>query len=196
MAGVARDRITIDLGGLGPALRAHAQGRQLTVAAAARSALASALQNSARLSTGEHGGELDAAANHAAKLTLRLRRGSADQLVTRARAAGLSYGAYLTTLLDDMPAPAAAPGHDQAVAALGASTEQLAVVSADINELIRLIRRGSAPAAQQFSDRLGTLAGDVRQHLVLASRLVVELQPAARPRQRSGKRPDHWQRAP
>lgn len=196
MAGVPRDRITIDLAGLGPALRAHAQGRQLTVAAAARSALAAALQNSARLSTGDLGGELDPAANHAAKLTLRLRRGAADRLATRARAAGLSYGAYLATLLDDVPAPPLAPGHDLATAALGASTEQLAAVSADINELIRLIRRVGEPATPHFSDRLGTLAGDVRQHLVLASRLVVELQPAAHPRQRSGKRTDHWQRDP
>ena len=194
VAGVSRDRITVDLGGLGPALRAHAQDRQLTVAAAARSVLASALQNSARLSTGELGGEPVQVANQAAKLTLRLRRGAADRLATRARAAGLSYGAYLATLLDGTPAPPLAPGHDLAVKALGVSTEQLAVLSADVNELIRLIRRESVPAARQFSDPLVTLVGDVRQHLVLASRLMVELQPAARLRQRSGKRPDHWQR--
>lgn len=196
MAGVPRDRITIDLAGLGPALRAHAQGRQLTVAATARSALASALQRSACPSTGGFDRELDPAANPTAKLTLRLRRGAANRLAVRARAAGLSYGAYLADLLEGTPAPPVAPGHDRAVAALGVSTEQLAVIAADINELIRRVARESVPAAQQFSDHLGTLARDVRRHLVLASSRMATLQPAARLRQGSGTRPQHWQRGP
>ena len=114
-------------------------------------------------------------------------------MATHARAAGLPYGAYLATLLDGTPAPPLALGHDVAVAALGLSTERLAVLSADVNELIRLLRRERVPVARQFSDPLVTLVGDVRQHLVLASRLMVELQWAAGMRQRSGKRPDRWQ---
>lgn len=196
MAGVPRDRITIDLAGIGPALRAHSQIRQLTVAATARSIVASALQSSVRAPTGGLDRELDLNANQTEKVTLRMRRGAAIRLATRARAAGLSYGAFLTTLLDGTPAPPLAPGHDRAVAALGVSTEQLAVIAADINELIRLIGRQRVPAAGEVSDRVGTLARDVRRHLVLASSLMAALQPTARLRQGSGTRRELRQRAP
>ena len=196
MARTHRKRMTIDLRGLGPALRAHAKARRLTLAAAARSALAAALQDASSGDAGEVDNEQDQAADHSVKLTLRLRRGAANRLATRARAAGLPYGAYLATLLDGTPAPPLAANHEQAVTALGASTERLAIISADINELIRTVGRGGVPAARQLDDRMVSLARDVRQHLVLASRLMAALQPAARPRQRSGRRPDSWRRAP
>ncbi len=190
MAGVPRDRITIDLAEIGPALRARSQARHLTVAATARSVLALALQSSVRAPTGGPDRELGLDANHTEKVTVRMRRGAAIRLATRARVAGLSYGAYLTTLLDGTPATPLAPGHDRAVAALGISTEQLAVIAADINELIRRIGREGVLAAPQFSELLDTLACNVRRHLVLASRLMASLQPIARLRQRSGTRPE------
>ncbi|MEO8925185.1 MAG: hypothetical protein ABI330_20560 [Caldimonas sp.] len=117
-------------------------------------------------------------------------------MATRARAAGLPYGAYLATLLDGTPAPPLAADHAAAVTALGVSTERLAVVSADVNELIRVLGRGGMPASRQFDDRMAGVAGDVRQHLVLASRLITALKPAARLRQQSGRRTDHWLRLP
>jgi hypothetical protein len=82
------------------------------------------------------------------------------------------------------------------VTALGASTERLAVIAADVSELIRAVGRGGVPAARQVDDRIVTLAADVRQHLAVASRLMSDLQPTARPRQRSSRRPDSWRRAP
>ncbi len=196
MAGAHRDRMTIDLRGLGPALRAHAKARRLTLAAAARSALAAALQDALPADASEVDWAQDHAADSSIKLTLRLRRGAANRLATRARAAGLPSGAYLATLLDGTPAPPLAADHEQAVAALGASTERLAVISADVNELIRVVGRSDVPAARQLDDRIVSLAGDVRQHLVLASRLMTALKPAARLRQRSGRRPDSWLRVP
>jgi hypothetical protein len=168
----------------------------LTLAAAARSALAAALHDASSADAGEVDNEQDQAADRSVKLTLRLRRGAANRLAARARAAGLPYGAYLATLLDGTPAPPLAADHEQAVTALGASTERLAVISADVNELIRTVGRGGVPEARQFDDRMVSLAGDVRQHLALASRLMAALQPAARLRQQSGRRPDSWRRAP
>ena len=105
IAGVSRDRIAIDLAGLGPALRAHSQYRQLTVAATARSVLASALQSLVCPLADGLDPDLDLDANHAEKLTLRLRRGAANRRATLDRSAGLSYGAYLTTVLDGMLGP-------------------------------------------------------------------------------------------
>ncbi|MDQ2733762.1 MAG: hypothetical protein M3Y55_01955 [Pseudomonadota bacterium] len=116
-------------------------------------------------------------------------------MATRARAAGLPYGAYLATVLDGMPAPPLAVDHAAAVTALGLSTERLAVISADINELIRMVGR-DLPASRVFDDRMASIAGDVRHHLVLASRLMTALKPAARPMQQSGRRPDHWLHLP
>ncbi len=195
MAGARRERMTIDLRGLGPALRAHAKARRLTLAAAARSALAAALQDASPADASQVDSEQDQAANRSIKLTLRLRRGAANRLATRARAAGLPYGAYLATLLDGTPAPPLAADHEHAVTALGASTERLAVISTDVNELIRMIVRSGVPV-RNIDDRIASLAGDVRQHVVLASRLMTALRPAARLRQRSGRRPDTWLRQP
>ena len=82
--------------------------------------------------------EPDADADQPVKLTVRLRRGVAVRLATRARACGLSHGTYLATLIDGTPAPPLA-----VVAALNASTDQLAVVSADLNEVIRAAPRAA-----------------------------------------------------
>ena len=196
MAGAHRERMTIDLRGLGPALRAHAKARRLTLAAAARSVLAAALRGISPSDAGEVDSEQGREADHPVKLTLRLHRGAADRLATRARAAGLPYGAYLVTLLDGTPAPPLAADHAQTVMALGVSTERLAVISADLSELIRVVGRSGAPAARRFDDHMADLAGDVRRHLVLAARLMTALKPAARVRQRTGRRPVSWRRLP
>lgn len=139
MATASRERATIDLRGLGPALKAHAQARNLTVSDVARLAVAAVLETPGSEAPVQVSGETDAAGDRTVKLTIRLRRGVAARLATRARACGLSHGAYLTTLIDGAPAPPLATA-----TALGTSTEQLAVVSADLNELIRTIRRDSS----------------------------------------------------
>ena len=136
MATATRERTTIDLRGLGPALKAHAQARNLTVSDVTRLAVVAVLKTAASETEVEASGESDAAKDGTVKLTIRLRRGVAARLTTRARACGLSQGAFLATLIDEVPAPPLA-----VATALGTSTEQLAVVSADINELIRTIRR-------------------------------------------------------
>ena len=196
MAGAHRERMTIELRGIGPALRAHAKARRLTLAAAARSVLAAALRGTSPSDAGEVDSEQGREADHRIKLTLRLHRGAADRLATCARAAGLPYGAYLATLLDGTPAPPLAADHAQTVMALGVSTERLAVISADINELIRFVGRSGAPSARRLHDHMAALAADVRQHLVLAAQLMAALQPAAQARQRSGRRPVSWRRLP
>ena len=173
MATASRERATIDLRGLGPVLKAHARARNLTVADVARLALAAMLDTSGAQAAVESCGESDAAKDGTDKLTIRLRRGVATRLTTRAHACGLSRCAYLTTLIDEAPAPPLA-----IATALGTSTEQLAVVSADLNELIRTIRRDTTSSGRLIEDWLRPLLDDVRRHVGLASRLMSELWPA------------------
>jgi hypothetical protein len=180
--------VTIDLRGLGTALRAHANSRQLTVAGTARSLIAASLDASRSTTTAEPDRTCDLAPTRAVKLTLRMRASAASLLSERARAAGLPYGAYVGTLLDGSPA-ALALNHQEAVRALCVSTEQLAALSTDINALIRVVSRGSVGEAPQFRERLGSVADDVRRHLALSSRQLTSLTSVAVGARRGPRRP-------
>ena len=81
-------------------------------------------------------------------------------------------GAYLTTLIDQAPAPPLAVSTE-----LGRSTEQLAIVSGDLNELIRALAREGLSSGPLVDDWIRPLLDDVRRHVVIASRLVAELRP-------------------
>ena len=176
MAKVTRERVTIDLRGLGPALKAHAQARNLTVSDVARLAVVAALNTSRSEAAPQVHGEPDAAKGGSVKLTIRLRPRVAARLTARARDCGLSQGGYLTCLIDEAPAPPLAVAK-----ALGESTEQLAVVSTDLDELVRTVRRGTTSSSRLIEDWLRPLLDDVRKHVALASRLMAGLRPA-RPR--------------
>lgn len=165
--------MTIDLRGLAPALKAHAKARHLTVSDAARLAVAAALETPPLDPEVEPTGEPDTTADQPVKLTIRLRRGVAARLTARARACGLSHGTYLTTLIDGTPAPPLA-----AVAALNASTDQLAAVSTDLNEVSRLFREQPLPSEEELDQLTRRIVEGVRRHLDLASQVVAELRPA------------------
>ena len=174
----------VDLGGLAPALRAHAKARHLTVTQAARLAVAAVLEPAPVDAGVQPESEPDSTADRTVKLTIRLRRGVADQLTARARDCGLSHGAYLTTLIDAAPAPPLAM-----LKALSASTDQLAVVAADVNEVIRLLRRDTSPSQEMLGTSVRSIVDGTRRHLELASRVVAELRPARTyPRRPRGKR--------
>jgi hypothetical protein len=181
--------MSIDLRGLAPALKAHAKARHLTVSDAARLAVAAAVGMSPLDPEVEPTHEPDAGADQPVKVTVRLRRGIAVRLTTRARACGLSHGRYLATLIDGTPAPSLA-----VVAALNASTDQLAVVSADLSEVIRLFREQPMPSEEELDQLTQRIVAGVRRHLDLASRVVAELRPArtypTRPTRAASQRAD------
>ena len=171
MAGSSRDRVTIDLRGIGDAVRAAAAGRGQTVAAFARQALVA--------STGPEAlaiERLDAPApplRSVAKLHLRMEEREAEVLILKARALGLSYGEYVGRLVTGTPLPALVAQRDADRAALRRSCDQLAALAGDINALIRLLRLAKGTeAARQFGDRMRGLEADVHRHIDLASRLV------------------------
>jgi hypothetical protein len=154
------------------------------VSQAARLAVAAALEPSSPGPQVQPEGEADSAADRPVKLTIRLRRGVAARLAARARDCGLSHGAYLTTLIDEVPAPPLAM-----VKTLSASTDQLAVVSADVNEVIRLLRRDTSPSQEVLVASVRSIVDGTRRHLDLASRVVADLRPArAYPRRPPGNR--------
>ena len=171
MAGSSRDRVTIDLRGIGDAVRSAAARRGQTVAAFARQSLVSATGTQAFAIE-----QLDAPAppsHSVAKLHLRMDEREAEVLVLKARLLGLSYGKYVGRLVTGAPLPAPVAQREADRAALRQSCDQLAALAGDINALIRLIRLAKgAEAARQFGDRMRGLEADVRRHIDLASRLV------------------------
>jgi hypothetical protein len=167
MATLSRARTLVDLLDLGPLLKANARSRGLTVSEATRLAVASVLKTSA---VQQHPGPKND--DRTVKVTIRLRSDVAASLFASAQDCGLSYGAYVTSLVHEKPAPPLVT-----VSALSASTERLARVSADLNELLRALKR-DATSSRLVGDWVRPLLADVRRHVDVAAHLVSELRPA------------------
>lgn len=175
MAAAAREYFTVALRGLRAALAARATHDGLTESDVLRSALATmlatgqddtceAIEPIAARSTSPH-----------AKLSVRLMHSAASRLDTDARAAGLSRGAYLARLIQITPPVASSTERIAACKALNNSSEELAVMSRDINHLTQLLRQGSIAAAKAYAARHETLDRDVRSHLALAATVLADL---------------------
>lgn len=168
-----RERVTIDLRGIGPRLQAHAAARGKTTASVVRAAVVAALDADGTSDDPGVGGEpVDA---RAVKVTVRLGVLHAVRLARCARRAGVSQGTYLSGLLDGMPPSPRSVDHGDAVAALADSTQKVAALSADIHGFIRLIRNVKSDEAEKYRATLMSLSKDVRLHLELASRLMTGL---------------------
>ena len=112
-----------------------------------------------------------------AKVTLRLAPPAARKMAAQARAAGLSQGVYLSTLIEGAPAILTGADHRRAVAALTASNDEIARMATDLHGLVRLLRRGETPLAAEVEATLEALSSEVRAHLRYASRLIADLAP-------------------
>ena len=110
------------------------------------------------------------------KLGFRISADLAELLTTRARECGLSQTAYVARLIAGSPTPSL-----DVVVTLGSSADRLATVSADLNELIRVLGRDASSSSPLVEQLLKPLTHDVREHLRLASRVVAELRPARAP---------------
>ena len=107
------------------------------------------------------------------KLGIRISADLSALLATRARECGLSQAAYLARLIAGSPTPSF-----DLVVTLGSSADRLATVSADLNELIRVLRHDASSSGPLVEQLLKPLHDDVREHLRLASHVVAELRPA------------------
>ena len=181
MASPSRDRVTIDLRGIGDAVRAAAACCGMGVAELVRRAVVMSLDLRAtaaiapmeRGSDGQTPGQ--AVAQETAKLTLRLPQTHADALMLNAGALGLSYGDYVARLVEGsrLPQPLAERRADRA--ALLASNDRMAALSTDLVALVTLLRQVKVEQARPYRDHLETADAEIRRHLGRASALIDRL---------------------
>jgi hypothetical protein len=170
-----RDRITIELRGLRERLHSLAIARKTTTSALARQALVSLLHDGPGDACHPMPQVTSTRGDPVVKLTLRLSATHSVALATRARAADVSQGAFVAALIDGNPPTPLPRDHADAVAAVVASTDQLAVMCTDINALMRLARIGATEEAQSYRARVWSLVDDVRSHLAVVAPLVASL---------------------
>ena len=181
MASPSRDRVTIDLRGIGDAVRAAAACRGMGVAQLVRRAVVMSLDlhapaKVAPMKRGSDGQTPDQVpTRETAKLTLRLPQPHADALMLNAGALGLSYGDYVGRLVAGsvLPQPLAERRADRA--ALLASNDRLAALSTDLVALVALLRQTKVEQARPYRDRLEAADTEIRRHLDRASTLIDRL---------------------
>ncbi len=170
-----RDRVTVDLRGLRTCLETRALEQHATTAALVRRAVARMLDDGSTSSAELE--RIKPEAGKVAKLTLRMSSVHALLLARRARAADVSQGHYVCTLLDGAPAPLRAADHSASVAALRASTDKVAAMSVDLNAFMRLLKLGPSTQLESYRAGLMSLADDMKAHLAIASALIADLAP-------------------
>ncbi len=171
MAGAAPDRVTIDLRGIGDAVRRAASERGATVAALARQALIHEVGPQPVAVTATVSTE-QAPFEPVVKLTLRLRHADAEALILAAGALGLSYGEYVAKLVHGTPLPAPSGERRADRAALLPSTDQVAAVATDLRAFIRLLAKLDTRGMEPYRERMRSLDADIRRHIDLASKLI------------------------
>lgn len=173
-----RERVTVDLRGLSARLQAKAASRHISAASLIRQALLVSLDDApAAADLPSTCGDLD---RRHVKLTLRLPATHARLLASRARSADVSLGNYVAGLLDGAPPVPLPLDHREAVLQLGRSTDQLALLNADLVTAMRRLDAYLASDAVELQADLAQLILVVRQHLAAASALVAAMKPARR----------------
>ncbi len=173
--------VTVEMRGLKSALVARAHADRVSVSVLVRKAVARDL---GLADEGEHGRAdvLDGvrSSSTSIKLSIRMTATEGRQLAAGARAAGLSRGAYLAGLIANVPVLAAGGGRAEHIAALMASSAELSTLGRNIHRLTALLRQAKVEPARPYRAMLETQGADIQRHLVLASRVLAELQPARR----------------
>ena len=172
MAVSGRDRVGVDLRGIGDAVRAAGRDRQVTLATFARDAIVQALRSPAPFAEPPIG--IDSSEQQTVKITLRLKACDADVFVLKSAALGLSYGSFVARLVRGTPLPALAVDRAADRAVLLKSTDRLALLALDLNGLTRLLRAGMDDAERERHSMMA-IAADVRRHLDLASKVLAHV---------------------
>lgn len=173
MAAGSRDRVTIDLCGIGAAARAAARARGATLAVFARQSLIAALLGdaTAMLPRAESSADLTASV----KLSVRLSAADSATLTTQAVALGLSQARLGALLIRraDLPLPFAERRAE--LAALRASNDQLAAIAADVSLFVRTLSRPNLAVLAPLRQRMLNLDVDVAQHLKVAASFLARI---------------------
>ena len=173
----SRDRISVDLRGLKASLFEQARARGVSPSGLVRDALIDALGRAEPSSPDHVAAGASLPMQGRVRLSLRMSREEASATLAAARQVGLPPGAFVAGLVAGVPALLRGASRDAHIAALIASSAELSTLSRDIHHLTSLLRQGNVRAAQEYRERLDTLAGDVRSHLSLASGVLADLRP-------------------
>lgn len=171
VAPVLRDRVTIDLCGIGDAARQAAQVRGTTLSVFARLALIDAIGPRPNACSAPIFSQPQAPGPNV-KLTLRLRPTDAEALVKAAGILCLPYGAYVAKLVNRTPLPAPVAERHADRAALLASTDQLAVLVTDLHAFMRMLAKLDRSGMEPYRERMRTLDVRILRHIDLASKLI------------------------
>jgi hypothetical protein len=171
MASASRDRVTIDLRGIGDAVRAAAVEQGLTVSQLARRVLAASLDG-ADAAVPALRSDRPTPGRLVAKLMLRMPQAHAETLILNAAALGLSYGEYVARLVEGAPLPPPTVERRADRAALLASNDRLATLSADLNALVHFLGHGDSEQAEKYRRRFETADTEVSRHLERASAFI------------------------
>ena len=175
----SHDFVTVDMRGLKTALTARAQAERVSVSAVVRRAVQRELGLADASAEREASAPTAAATASMVKLSIRLTNAEADLLAAGARRACLSRGAFLAGLLAGVPSLSGGAGsRPDSIAALTASSAELATLTRNIHHLSALLRQGEVRAAREYRRMLDTLGDDVHAHLRLAGSVLADLRPA------------------
>jgi hypothetical protein len=177
-------KLQLNLGLMGPRLRAYAERQKTSMAAVMRRATQRMLD--AEGVPGETAAEAEPFEHSARNVHfhLNLPAACAAELTARARAADMTRGEFVWSLLRGISPAALPPDHGAAVQALMRSTDCIAAMSTDVGEFLRLLSRGAAtqPQVEPYRASIRSLDQVVREHLKVASVLIDELRPYRRAR--------------
>jgi hypothetical protein len=173
----SRDRISVDLHGLKAMLVERSRALALSPSELVRKVLVKELGELGGVESQPHRSHLLRPSGTRTRLCLRMHIDHAAATLEAARMAGMSPGDYVAGLVAGVPAILKGGGQTDHFVALTASNAELSTLSRNIYHLTQLLRQAEVGPALFYRDMLDTLNTDIRDHLTLASRVLVELRP-------------------
>lgn len=186
MATSSRDRISVDLRGLGARFRASAQALGIPTSALLRRAVVDFLDHADNDEAADTAHMPSRSHSRRARLCIRLRADYRSLIGAAARRAGMSAGEYLGGLAAGVPALARGSAYPDHLAELRMSTAELATLGRNVHRLATLLRQGDLQQARPYRALLERIADDVRAHLEVAACVLADLRPKGDPSIGSG----------
>lgn len=182
--GTSKDKLQFVLGPLGAPLRALAADRKTTMADIARKAIMNVIDEKPVAGSDARLSRPFVHSSRNVHFHLDMPSACKAELTARARAACMTRGEFVWSLLKGAPGPAVPADFAVAVRALTVSTDKLSALSADMSELLRLVHRSgtASPQTQAHMVIVRSLNALVKDHLKETSVLIDELRPFRRSR--------------
>ncbi|MCE4555460.1 hypothetical protein [Pelomonas cellulosilytica] len=176
-------KLQFHLGPIGPRLREHAARSGTSMAALVRRATLRMLDEQVPTVGSAVAPPFEQSARNV-RFRLYLPAACWQELTARTRAADMTRGEFVLSLLKGLSPPPLAADHKAAVQALRDSTDRLAAMSTDLGEFLRLLKRttDTDESLAPYRESIGSLAAVVMEHMRAASVLIAELKPYRRAR--------------